>query len=642
MAQLEARSKGSSSPPAHLPPELAPWTPWLSWFSPPLRAPLGELMLRLHSLIGTPSRNNQRGDQEPDGLADLRTRGAYERLLATEWLLAEELPDEFLRRAVNAEHLFLAPRRQAQPRSRLFVALFDAGPLQLGAPRLAHIASWMLLARRAAQAGGRLCWGVQQMPGRLHEAAQPSDLKALLQARTFDGLQSAHHRQWRAFIGEQAEKPQELWLVGASSAEQYTGDDRLVATHRIGLSRMIHADTNALQVMVHHGSATREATLPLPDPDVASHLLKGHFMAPSRTLVHDRASERIALKRPLLSFNGGKAALHLLDGSGLLIVPIPALVAKAGVKKRSLMHWPHGTEPLALSFANKQPTALHVAKGRDLLAVWNSPLGVFARSPMEDFHAIPPGTGSSMPAASLKASSMHQYLVVDRAARLLRWQRLSKDKSAVSFDRIDEQVLGLWQEDQQQALYVARYAGWFWVRRYHITGKSFINNYPLCAADGDAVLFGGGTRWRIDVGACAVRIPGARGDGEQWRLNVPLNKGRRQWGDGPNGPGTMPFRAIEVALPAGWSAIGVVPEPVSEGGYVLIALDKVRKGLHAHDGQRGTLLYASPSRISSASVCPQSGVVAMLTEHREFIAFGAIEKGLRTIVHFGEDASSSC
>lgn len=269
MAELETRSQATSLPQQDLPPELSPWTPWLSWFSPTLRAPLGELMLRLHTLMDMPSRNGHRGDQELAGLSDLRTRGTYERLLATEWLLAEELPDEFLRRAVNAEHLFLAPLRRVQPRSRLFVALFDAGPMQLGAPRLAHVASWLLLARRAAQAGGRLCWGVQQLPGSLHEAAQPSDLKTLLQSRTFDGLQPAHHRQWQAFVDEQAEKPQEVWLVGATSDEQYTGDDRLVATHRIGLSRMLDPDENALRVKVRQGSTTREATLPLPDANTA-------------------------------------------------------------------------------------------------------------------------------------------------------------------------------------------------------------------------------------------------------------------------------------------------------------------------------------------------------------------------------------
>ncbi len=43
----------------------------------------------------------------PDGYDGIGRRGSYDRLLASEWLIHDELPDEFLRRVVSGEHAFL-------------------------------------------------------------------------------------------------------------------------------------------------------------------------------------------------------------------------------------------------------------------------------------------------------------------------------------------------------------------------------------------------------------------------------------------------------------------------------------------------------------------------------------------------------
>ena len=98
----------------------------------------------------------------PDGHAGIDTRGLYDRLLATEWALLEELPDEFLRRAVSGEHLFLQQAYQDLAAARQSIVLFDAGPDQLGAPRLAHLAILIVLAQRAAAHDASLQWGTFQ------------------------------------------------------------------------------------------------------------------------------------------------------------------------------------------------------------------------------------------------------------------------------------------------------------------------------------------------------------------------------------------------------------------------------------------------------------------------------------------------
>ena len=169
---------------SELPPELARWESELAALPPELARALAPWVGRLAVAIGPWSDARGRGDGEPDGVGALSRRGSYERLLASEWLLADELPDEFLRRAASSEHLFLATVRRAPSGSRRCVALFDAGPSQLGAPRIAHLALLIVLARRARDAGARFSWGVLQSSPALRENSDASAIRALLDARS--------------------------------------------------------------------------------------------------------------------------------------------------------------------------------------------------------------------------------------------------------------------------------------------------------------------------------------------------------------------------------------------------------------------------------------------------------------------------
>ena len=58
------------------------------------------------------------------------------------------------------------------PHKPEIVLLFDTGPLQLGAPRLAHLALWIAHTRRAELVGARLLWGsVQRLLERCENSA---------------------------------------------------------------------------------------------------------------------------------------------------------------------------------------------------------------------------------------------------------------------------------------------------------------------------------------------------------------------------------------------------------------------------------------------------------------------------------------
>src|SRR4051794_12554022 len=168
-----------------LPRTLEPWRSSLEALAPDLVGGFSPLVQRLALAIGAYPAQSRRGDGEPDGYDGLARRGLYDRLLATEWLLASELPEEFLRRATSGEHAFLQLAHQVPSGGRRSLALFDAGPAQLGTPRIAHLAALIVLAHRAERAGVAFAWGILQLPeAALIENVTESSVRALLAARS--------------------------------------------------------------------------------------------------------------------------------------------------------------------------------------------------------------------------------------------------------------------------------------------------------------------------------------------------------------------------------------------------------------------------------------------------------------------------
>ncbi|MBP0449158.1 hypothetical protein J5Y04_06305 [Kitasatospora sp. RG8] len=142
-----------------LPAALAPWAATLSALSPELAVALGPLLRRLDTLVGTREPvADVLGD--PDGLGGLTRAGRPDRLLPSEWLLADAYPDEFLRRFVDGELLHHASEFSTPAVRGRIVALVDSGPAQAGAGRLVQLAALLVLHRRAAARGTELVVGV--------------------------------------------------------------------------------------------------------------------------------------------------------------------------------------------------------------------------------------------------------------------------------------------------------------------------------------------------------------------------------------------------------------------------------------------------------------------------------------------------
>ena len=107
----------------NLPPSLAPWAGYLNIFPAEVSLALGPMIQRVSMLIGSPQPRLNEKEGEPDGFDGLNRRGTYERLLLSEWMLADELEDEFIRRAVMGEHLFLNRAHSSAVGTRSSLAL---------------------------------------------------------------------------------------------------------------------------------------------------------------------------------------------------------------------------------------------------------------------------------------------------------------------------------------------------------------------------------------------------------------------------------------------------------------------------------------------------------------------------------------
>lgn len=181
-----------------LPKSLSPWSSYLTLLAAPLPWSLGPTIKCLDLVLG-PSRIalSEESADEPEGYDGIARKGTYERLVLSEWLLADEYPEEFLRRSTVGEHAFLELTRRSPSGKKVTTVLFDCGPNQLGTPRVAHLAVLIVLARRAEINGMEVEWGVlQDGSGALVQGASKESIEKLLSSRTVQEVTDRDIDRW--------------------------------------------------------------------------------------------------------------------------------------------------------------------------------------------------------------------------------------------------------------------------------------------------------------------------------------------------------------------------------------------------------------------------------------------------------------
>ena len=260
----------------NLPPSLAQWAGYLKIFPEEVSLALSPIIRRVSMLIGSPKPLlNEEG--EPDGFDGLNRRGTYERLLLSEWMLADELEDEFMRRAVMGEHLFLNRAHSSPVGTRASLALFDAGPSQLGSPRIAHIAALIVLANRADSAGSSFSWGVLQQPETpAYREINASNIMTLLKARSHyevsDTLVAAWEEQLATWSGFD-----DVWLIGGKRLSRIQTEKR---SSRLYVEDVLEPGKRELHLSCNSASGLMsEVTLQLPKDNISTRILRDPFAA---------------------------------------------------------------------------------------------------------------------------------------------------------------------------------------------------------------------------------------------------------------------------------------------------------------------------------------------------------------------------
>jgi hypothetical protein len=300
-----------------LPHKLAAWESQLRIFPEETALALGALVQKVAALLGPFPHHHVEGHVVPDGFAGLDKRGTYDRLIASDWVLADELPEEFMRRSVMGEHLFwrVAYREPTQARSTL--VLFDAGPEQLGSPRLLHLAALVVFEVRAQMAKASFNWGVLQSGEQnLLPGMNIAEVEMLLEAR---GSMSAHAEHFAVWLQRAADAGHkgEIWVVGSERLRRFlpnTFSSLLITDLLSPGERKLRADCRPA------GKHSRQIELELPDPAACAQLLRDPFSA---AVVSRRSLETGSALQNLVFNPSGNKLWARTERGDLVVLPVP-------------------------------------------------------------------------------------------------------------------------------------------------------------------------------------------------------------------------------------------------------------------------------------------------------------------------------
>ncbi len=337
--------------PPHL---LRPWQPWLAELAFDVAQYLATSAGLLAPLFGDQDAKNSQSDAFPEGVGGLARRGDYARLLMSEWLIAEEMPEEFLRRAAMREQLFLAPESEVAKTSPRLLVLFDTGPMQLGAPRLAHLCWWIALSRRAAQNKAQFSWASAQQPGTILSLNEPTALTELLHLRTVECVSVTHLQDWAQHLA--GNDYDEMWWIGANVTlfDVFASDAALNPRQRALLQRFnCVCITEPLSLTERHLKVSRgklTVTLALPEPKLAARLLRdplSHSRTSAATPISGASpATGIAVSSvPGVLFGLQQVPIFSDESSHIAIARLDASPVVFELPKRATAHLVKGRQP---------------------------------------------------------------------------------------------------------------------------------------------------------------------------------------------------------------------------------------------------------------------------------------------------------
>jgi hypothetical protein len=598
-----------------LPPALSPWAPWLAVFPEPAALALGSWIARLAPALGALRRVSRLQPGEPDGYRGLSRRGPYERLVAGEWALAEAVPEEFLRRAAHREQLFLE-LSTAEPAGALrSIALFDAGPGQLGAPRLAHLAALIALAQRAETAGASFAWGLLQRPAEeLCEGVTPETLARLLQGRSALEPGDTDLQAWNERLGPATESD-DRWTIGSRGLR-----GRMAPGFCLGSLEVLdpyEPERPVLLAVVRRGQEpAREIELELPDPRSCAQLLRDPFRLAG--VAPQVAGGRVAVASNLLFAGHETRLLARLDpasGNGLIAYSVPRSPRDRPGKPRLLLA--PNTETITAAGWFRRRFVAVASTAQELIlygvGVQGTQARVLSRLPREsapDF--VPAGPDAPLQPCFYRPGDAPGGLLyfVDGAGQLFR----ASPSPGTPAQRLAERVLTVAPTARQD------------VRFYYATLGSGaaagpVNRVSFCSSPQGKVV----AEASVDPDAGAAVRFGCRatdGLGRPSLAALRLSRTSCLILDLMQDRGSF----AEIRVADGAEVLGVwMPVPGAQGP-VLVVLEPGRRALSLHTESDSRMLIRSTDEIPAACVGAGSGLIGYRTPDGE-IAVRSIESG---------------
>lgn len=541
-----------------LPRALQPWEPWLDAFPRDVALALGPWLVRLGLAIGPLRATSRSGSGDLDGFSGLSRRGPYDRLLLTEWLLAAELPDEFDRRAAMHEHLFLDLHRLDPGGRRRAIVLLDAGPDQLGAPRLAHLAAAIVLARRAETAGVPLLLGPLQQP----EPVSWTDvgcLTRLLSSRSAERPTAAHLEAWIEVTTP--EQTDDLWLIGGH------------AITRLGAASTIHVEEGegeprALRLAVKPlDGPSRPVELALPDDRTAVRLLRDPFER-ARPIATRAAG--VAARGAMWFSTDGRRLLTRTVTAGFAAWHVPNSPRARPVGKAKRFEVPEGHTLVAAGWSHKSVFAITRPADADKLVAWrlegriasarrrvyDPDLVPVGEDDWSDLAGFEPIDGDDLPPCLLLRGDARgrQVLFTDALGGLWAWRpEQTDDAERPRARRLHQQVAGL-AVDGERAWFVGLHEGERRVYGIGADGVPGLVDLPSLGPGPMQAVHGHGGPLGADCGLYAAPL-----DDGRWRLLF-----REAY------PSREP-RTVDLEVPSGATVYGVLHR--KNDGVGLVALD---------------------------------------------------------------------
>ncbi|HEU4407214.1 MAG TPA: hypothetical protein VFS43_18235 [Polyangiaceae bacterium] len=302
--------------------DVAAFREALAELVPDLALSLGAWAERLHALVGPLRAARAEPVGDPDGFDGVARRGSYERLTHAEWLLADEAPDEFLRRAASGEHAFWRLAHRGPIGSRRCVALAAGGSELLGAPRLVALAALLALARRAAEARADFSWAFWGAGGpTLYERLEADGVRHWL--REGRALVGPGPAEIARFFDERVRPAasDDAWLIGGAPPAL---GPRPAAYASVAVGQVPDLEGRRARVRLERpGAPPRSLELDLPEPARSARWLRSPFLPPPAPLRKEPAATRAALDAPPAFSHDGRRLFVRLEGGEIVAHVVP-------------------------------------------------------------------------------------------------------------------------------------------------------------------------------------------------------------------------------------------------------------------------------------------------------------------------------